>query len=1070
MRRSQLFIHTNGPIYGGEGMKISDISTAKGSKIKLIFQDASTKFIKGSLLRIEPTQNEREFLINQYGQGICAEDNRPLLCKTDSLAAEYIVDLLNTEKTDSFRCLFSVEGINDSSIEVQTYTFKSVTEYKTTIFIQISEKLLEKTSFDKLYREYVWDQLGEPAVFCLNYKNRKKQNADIRFISGKRALAAFNTPRGIVAESEYYLKERDYQPIDIYVAPEIQFVPVSENAGINGSIAADLDKVSNPQSYFARWEAYNELSKRLLEQESQEFGELIYSSYTMKTDLTGITFEFYVNEELDDSFMGKELGASESTDPDIKENTRKPRQTAVGSIRRISGNIITTYLEGVDGFDVIPDAGSLTLYTAGDKFIMARRDAARERMIKHQSPIKSIVALIEAGASEYELPSDWGSYKAVTEELKKNFKKAGDLNPEQIAALNIAINTPDIALIQGPPGTGKTTVIKAICERFREIYEAEERQQQKLNEDHMLRSPKILISSFQNEAVDNAISTPLPGDIPAYRKTAKRAKDRTKEQYQKALDNWYSGVSSSIRDLIQDKAAAKYVEAQKLLSDEYLSYKNSGESLELAAELIKHYLSFTGIHYSPELLDAANAVFRAVSDDLAADDLPDPIVDRLMSQRLDAESFSDDGQRNAKRLSSHLRIRDDLDISESAIAIIQKVCEEDFSDEDFTAYVKLIEIFKGKFCKQKAFVDVKDKGVVNECLLSLAECFNNQYMNTLTDIESKKSLILSEFLSRLEQEYEAIVKKYSMTTAATCQTCLDLKSDSNQIFDLVIIDEAARANPLDLFIPMSMGKKIILVGDHKQLPHMLEPDVLKIIIDDPKFKDLPEIEKSLFERLFRMFAKGQKPKSILLTHQFRMHPKICKFVSDAFYEGQLKTSEKITPEDRSSPKEINDGRPLTFVNIPAACGTETPGVSKSRRVEAEAVSKEVKMILDIDPNATVGVITFYAAQATKIKQSLDMILNAEEMNQVEVGTVDAFQGKEFGYVLLSCVRSNIPKKEGELPSVGFLEKPNRLCVAFSRAIRQLIVFGDADTLIQIPCFSKLYDICAIEGGGCYREY
>ncbi|NLE24356.1 MAG: AAA family ATPase, partial [Clostridiaceae bacterium] len=505
-------------------MKISDISIAKGSKIKLIFQDISAKFSKGSLLRIELTQNEREFIINQYGQGICTRDNRPLLCKTDSLSAEYIVGLLNTEKSGTFRCLFSVEGINNSSIEVQAYTFKSVTKYKTTIFIQVPEKLLEKTAFDKLYKEYVWDQLGEPAVFCLNYKNRKKQNADVRFISGRKTLIAHNTPRGIIAESEYPLKNRDYQPIDIYVAPEIRFVPASENAGTNGSLAADLDKVSNPQSYFARWEAYNELSKKLLEKESEEFGELHYSSYTMKTDLTGITFEFYVNEELDEFYKGKELGASESADPDAKESYKRPKQTAVGSICRISDNRITTYLERVDSFDVIPKEGSLTLYTAGDKFIMARRDAARERMIKHQSPIKSIVALIEAGVSEYELPGDWGSHKAVTEELKKNFKKAVDLNPEQIAALNIAINTPDIALIQGPPGTGKTTVIKAICERFREIYEAEQRQQQKLNEDHILRSPKILISSFQNEAVDNAISTPLPGDIPAYRKTAKRAK------------------------------------------------------------------------------------------------------------------------------------------------------------------------------------------------------------------------------------------------------------------------------------------------------------------------------------------------------------------------------------------------------------------------------------------------------------------------------------------------------------------------------------------------------------------
>ena len=88
-----------------------------------------------------------------------------------------------------------------------------------------------------------------------------------------------------------------------------------------------------------------------------------------------------------------------------------------------------------------------------------------------------------------------------------------------------------------------------------------------------------------------------------------------------------------------------------------------------------------------------------------------------------------------------------------------------------------------------------------------------------------------------------------MTTAATCQTCLDLRDGINKTYDLVIVDEAARANPLDLFIPMSMGKKIILVGDHKQLPHMLEPDVLKMLTDDPNFKDIPEIEKSLLKGL-----------------------------------------------------------------------------------------------------------------------------------------------------------------------------------------------------------------------------
>lgn len=72
-----------------------------------------------------------------------------------------------------------------------------------------------------------------------------------------------------------------------------------------------------------------------------------------------------------------------------------------------------------------------------------------------------------------------------------------------------------------------------------------------------------MISSFQNEAVDNAISTPLPGDIPAYRKLARRAKDSSQEQYQRALDEWYSKLCQAIENSVPNAAASEYV-AQKI--------------------------------------------------------------------------------------------------------------------------------------------------------------------------------------------------------------------------------------------------------------------------------------------------------------------------------------------------------------------------------------------------------------------------------------------------------------------------------------------------------------------------
>ena len=224
--------------------------------------------------------------------------------------------------------------------------------------------------------------------------------------------------------------------------------------------------------------------------------------------------------------------------------------------------------------------------------------------------------------------------------------------------------------------------------------------------------------------------------------------------------------------------------------------------------------------------------------------------------------------------------------------------------------------------------------------------------------------------------------------------------------------------------------------------------------------------------MFDMFLKGNKAKSVPLTYQYRMHPDICKFVSAAFYDDKLKTAPECEANEdfRKSPVELNKGRALTLVNIPISQGAEIPGASKAREFEASVLCQDIKKILEVetDPSVKIGVITFYSAQAKLINEML--ILNDEEKDRIEVGTVDAFQGKEFDYVLLSCVRSNVARGKEGLHDVGFLEKPNRLCVAFSRARKQLAVYGDMETLIQIPCFEKLYNICAFEEGGCYREY
>lgn len=1047
-------------------MKISDLYSAKGLKMRLELNEVPDFLKVGSLLKIEPAQMQYHFLLFCFPMGSNGKVSNSVICKVTPSTERYLFSLIERNQKDELKCLFEIAGKSEDSIEVQAYTFGKIVNFNTALNICVSDKVLEKKNLEQLQKEYVWKDLGNPAIFCVNLKSKKMEKATLRFLSGKGTLYASNTNQRIFVEDAVFSKEKYFVPVDIIIAPSIHFVLKDDAAGFDTKIANDLARMSNPASYFARWEAYDELSQDLIDTERNEFGTLAYSSCEIRQDSYGRWFDFRVQEELDDSFIGRELGYYISDDKQTISN-KNTKQIPVGAIRKIEGKKLTTFLgEGEDNSMLPPMDGKLVLFTSGDKLIMARRKRARDYIVQGKTPIINLLSLIEKGPSVGESTTALGYHKPISDVFKRNFSKALDLNEQQIKALDIAINTPDIALIQGPPGTGKTTVIKAICERFRELFEVEEKKKEKENENYISQSPRILITSFQNEAVDNAIASPLPGDLPAFRKTAKRTRKSTVAQYKEALEKWYKGVCDIVSGQISDKDLEEYIQQKNILSDEFFHYRHSGEQLEYAAKLVRHLQSFPEIEYDKEDLEKAKKIERG-SFAKEDEELEDPVIKILEAQRIDKEAFSDDGQLNARKLAMHLKNREDLAVDKNTIREIRAVCEKDFTDEAFERYVQIVKKFREQYCR-RAQIDINNKKEVNYCLLSMLKTFNAQFLNTYSDNEKKRTIILAEFLRKLGMDYENLAEKYSNTTAATCQTCLDIRLENQQIFDLVIVDEAARANPLDLFIPMSMGKKVILVGDQKQLPHMLEPEILKLLKENPKYSNVEGMEKSLFERLYESFGKGRKERTVFLNQQFRMHPDICSFVSEAFYEGQLKTSPSIDIKQKTSSVLINDGKALTFINISAARGLETRGHSKSRKAEADVICADVKKILDIDKDGKVGIISFYAAQDIKIQKQLEQILNNEELSRVQSGTVDSFQGKEFDYVLLSCVRSNKPKGDGEVHIVGFLDKPNRICVAFSRAIKQLAVYGDGETLAQIPYFSNLMTIC--KESGCYREY
>ena len=247
-------------------------------------------------------------------------------------------------------------------------------------------------------------------------------------------------------------------------------------------------------------------------------------------------------------------------------------------------------------------------------------------------------------------------------------------------------------------------------------------------------------------------------------------------------------------------------------------------------------------------------------------------------------------------------------------------------------------------------------------------------------------------------------------------------------FDLAVIDEACQSTEPGCWVPLLRSDKIILAGDHQQLP----PTVLSAEAAREGFA------KSMMEREIEIYGDDV---TRLLTVQYRMHHDIMKFSSDQFYDGQLVGAESVIGHrlhELESVKEDEITREtVTFIDTAGAGWDEElepEGLSKRNPKEAELIFKKVKSLLNsgLDPK-DIAVIAPYAAQVRLLRNQFDG-------SGPEIGTVDGFQGREKEAILITLVRSN---NENE---IGFLADRRRMNVALTRARRKLIVIGDSATL------------------------
>lgn len=352
--------------------------------------------------------------------------------------------------------------------------------------------------------------------------------------------------------------------------------------------------------------------------------------------------------------------------------------------------------------------------------------------------------------------------------------------------------------------------------------------------------------------------------------------------------------------------------------------------------------------------------------------------------------------------------------------------------------------------------------------------------------------------------------KYVNVFAATCSECgsrnfsytyqfifqKNTESRGGLEFDVVIMDEASKATPPELALPLTLGKKVVIIGDHKQLPPMIDEHEFGEVLEAVGAKNLIEhwtkedYKVSQFEKLFK-----NAPKNLVtsLDTQFRMHEQIMNCISQ-FYtdQGELENglicgirNEMNEPDFNVKASRWHGLKSLPFIdtkNHAVWVNVETPedkvGTSYENEGEINAIQMVLKALTQADgfkeylnhfrkdEDKEIGIITYYMPQMQRIRKAIYSTLSKSEWRNFErnkykndfqvpfrINTVDRFQGMERNIIIISTVRSNKKYKEEEGKRIlvdnsnypfalGFARELQRINVGFSRAKRLLIVVGN----------------------------
>lgn len=288
---------------------------------------------------------------------------------------------------------------------------------------------------------------------------------------------------------------------------------------------------------------------------------------------------------------------------------------------------------------------------------------------------------------------------------------------------------------------------------------------------------------------------------------------------------------------------------------------------------------------------------------------------------------------------------------------------------------------------------------------------------------------------------ESLVDKAEVIACTLTGSSHSLIQD--RLFKTVFIDESSQAMEAAAWIPITRSQRVIMSGDHFQLP--------------PTIKSREAAKDGLEHTLFARGLEAQAQAMVMLQRQYRMSPVIMGFSSEQFYQNKLEADTSVLK------RETRFENALRFV--------DTAGAGFDEKVKQETLStyneEEAALLLklmcqDDLEGLSIGVIAPYKAQVEVLKRMINQSKELAPIREnIDINSVDAFQGQERDVIYISLVRSN---SKGE---IGFLKEYRRLNVAMTRARERLVLVGDSGTLAGDRFFNAMLDY--VQANGTYQS-